>query len=78
MDYRRTTVVLEESLYRQAKRRALERDKTLKELIEEALRTFLRGGKQAGEVTKGPRFGVYPGKPLTDLRRETIYRHVRK
>lgn len=78
MENRRTTVVLDENLYRQAKRVALERDQTLKELIEEALRTFLRGGKPVREVTKARPFGVYPGKPVTDLRRETIYRHVRK
>ncbi len=78
MGNRRTTVVLEESLFRQAKRVAVEEDKSLKEIIEEALRAFLRGGQQRREPAAGPRFGVYPGKPLKDLRRETLYRDLLK
>lgn len=78
MGNRRTTVVLDESLYRQAKRVAVEQDKSLKEIIEEALRAFLSGGQQRRGRAGGPRFGVYPGKPLTDLRRETLYRDLLK
>ena len=78
MESRRTTVVLDELLYRQAKRVAVEQDKSLKEIIEEALRSFLRGGQQRMRKAAGPRFGVYPGKARTDLRRETIYRDLRK
>jgi hypothetical protein len=43
MENLRTTIVLEKELYRQAKRLALEQDKTLKEIIEQALRVYLRG-----------------------------------
>ncbi len=78
MGDRRTTVVLDEGLYRQAKRVAVEQDKSLKEIIEEALRTYLRGGQQRRGQAAGPRFGVYPGKPLTDMRRETLYRDLLK
>ncbi len=79
MGNRRTTLVLDESLYRQAKRVAVEQDKKLKEIFEEALRAFLMGGQQQGRrQVPGPRFGVYPGKPPMDLRRETLYRDIKK
>lgn len=78
MENRRTTVVLERDLYRQAKRVALEQDRSLKEIIEEALRLFLKeGGQEAGKGREA-RFGIYPGKARTDLRRETIYRDLLK
>ncbi len=79
MGKRRTTLVLDEALYRQAKRVAVEQDKKLKEIFEEALRAFLMGGQQQGRRQQaGPPFGVYPGKPLRDLRRETLYRDLKK
>ena len=64
MENRRTTVVLDELLYREAKRAAVEQDKSLKEIIEEALRIFLRGGQQRMRKGAGPRFGVYSGRPV--------------
>lgn len=76
MGNRRTTVVLEESLYRQAKRAAVEMDKSLKEIIEDALRGFLKGDQPRREKVAGPRFGIYPGKPTSDMRRETLYRDL--
>lgn len=78
MGNRRTTVVLDENLYRQAKRAAVEQDKTLKEILEEALLAFLRGGQQRSGRAAVPRFRVYPGKAFTDLRRETLYRDLLK
>ena len=78
MENRRTTVVLEPELYRHAKRVALEQDKSLKEIIEEALRLFLRGGGREGRKGARTRFGVYPAKARTGLRRETIYRDFLK
>lgn len=78
MGDRRTTVVLDENLYRQAKRVAVEQDRSLKEIIEEALRDFLRRGQQRRRRAAGPRFGVYRGKALTDLSREILYRDLRK
>lgn len=74
MGNRRTTVVLEESLYRQAKKGAVEMDKSLKEIIEEALRGFLMGDQGQRETVARPRFGIYPGKPTAATRREDLYR----
>lgn len=78
MESRRTTVILEPELYRHAKRVALEQEKSLKEIIEEALRLFLRGGGRGGRKGARNRFGVYPAKARTGLRRETIYRDFLK
>jgi predicted transcriptional regulator len=74
----RTTIVLEKELYRQAKRLALEQDKTLKEIIEQALRSYLRGDQQRGQGSRGGRFGIYAGKVRGGLRRENIYRDILK
>ena len=74
MENRRTTIVLERELYRQAKRLALEQDKTLKEIVEQALRAYLRGDQQKGQKTREGGFGVYAGKVRGSLRRENIYR----
>jgi hypothetical protein len=78
MEYRRTTLMLEESLYRQAKREALEQDKTFKQIVEQALTTFLRGGERLRARSRRLRFGVSPGKPLKDLRRKTLYQELKK
>jgi hypothetical protein len=78
MESLRTTIVLEKELYRQAKRLALEQDKTLKEIIEQALRSYLRGDQQRGQRSRGGRFGVYAGKSRGSLRRENIYRDILK
>jgi len=74
MESLRTTIVLEKELYQQAKRLALEQDTTLKEVVERALRAYLRGDQQGAQKRKGGRFGVYPGKVRGSLRRENIYR----
>lgn len=78
MANRRTTVVLDEHLYRQAKRVAVEQDKSLKNVLEEALRAFLWGEPPHRRSAHRSRFGVYPGKARTDLRRETLYRDLLK
>jgi len=78
MENRRTTIVLEKELYRQAKRVALEQDKTLKEVVEQALRAYLRGDQVGAQRSRGGRFGVYSGKVRGSLRRESIYRDVLK
>jgi hypothetical protein len=78
MESWRTTIVLEKELYRQVKRLALEQDKTLKEIIEEALRSYLRGDHQTGQKDRRRRFGVYAGKVRGSLRREYIYRDILK
>jgi hypothetical protein len=78
MESRRTTIVLEKELYRQAKRMALEQDKTLKEVVEQALRAYLRGNQERLPTGIERRFGVYTGKVRGRLRRESIYRDVLK
>ena len=78
MENLRTTIVLERELYRQAKRLALEQDKTLKEIVEQALRAYLRGDQQREQKSGGGKFGVYVGKVRGGLRREKIYRDILK
>ncbi len=78
MERLRTTIVLQKELYRQAKRLALEQDKTLKQIVEQALRAYLRGDQHRGQRSRGRRFGVYAGKVRSSLRRENIYRDVLK
>jgi predicted transcriptional regulator len=78
MESRRTTIVLEKELYRQAKRLAVEQDKSLKEIVEEALRAYLHGDQQRGQRSVRGRFGVYAGKVRGSLRRESIYQDVLK
>jgi hypothetical protein len=78
MESLRTTIVLEKELYRQAKRVALEQEKTLKEIVEEALRSYLRGDRPSGPRNREGRFGVYAGKVRGRLRRENIYRDILK
>ena len=78
MESLRTTIVLEKELYRQAKRLALEKDKTLKEIIEQALRSYLSGDQQRGQESGGGGFRVYAGKSRGGLRRENIYRDTLK
>jgi hypothetical protein len=78
MESLRTTIVLEKELYRQAKRLALEQEKTLKEVIEEALRSYLRGDQQRRRGSGGGRFRVYAGRSRGTLRRENIYRDMVK
>jgi len=77
MESRRTTIVLEKELYRGAKRLALEQDKTLKEIVDEALRAYLTGD-QRGQRSRRACFGVYHGKVCGNLKRESIYRHLLK
>lgn len=77
MEHLRTTIVLEKELYRQVKRLALEQDKTVKEIVELALRAYLRGDDQRQRSKKG-RFGVYAGKARRSLRREDIYQDIPK
>jgi metal-responsive CopG/Arc/MetJ family transcriptional regulator len=78
MESARTTIVLEKELYRQVKRLALDQDKTLKEIIEQALRSYLRGDHPTGQRSRTERFGVYAGKVRGSLRRENIYRDILK
>ena len=78
MESLRTTIVLEKELYRQAKRLALEQDTTLKEVVEQALRAYLRGDQPGAQKSRRGRFGVYAGKVRGSLRRENLYRDILK
>jgi hypothetical protein len=68
----RTTVLLDDELYRQAKKTAVDEDKSLKELVETALTRYLNQRHQT-LPKKRPKFGVYRLRIKGDLRRETIY-----
>ncbi len=78
MESLRTTIVLEKELYRQIKRLALDQDMTLKEIVETAIRAYLRGDHERAQRSRGGRFGVYTGKVRGSLRRENIYRDILK
>jgi len=67
---KRTTVTIEENLLKEAKREALEADKTLKEIFEEGLRERLRQKKPKGRKVK---FTAYPLGVKGNLSREEIY-----
>lgn len=68
----RTTLILDEALYREVKRTAVDRDRPMRVLVEEALRAYLGLPKLASKV-RPPKFGVYRFHVKGDLRRETIY-----
>ena len=74
----RTTLMLDEDVYRAVKRKAVDRGRPMRALIEEALRAYLGLGvkPKRGHV---PKFGVYKAKVIGSLRREDIYKdYVRK
>ncbi len=68
----RTTIRLPDDLLREAKRLAAETDRTLTSLIEDALRSAIRGRPQNGEpivpvrLTTFGRKGTLPGVDLDD------------
>ena len=56
----RTTLTIDDHLYREIKRRAVEQDRTITELVEEALRTLLHD--TARSLDAAPQFPVFdPG-----------------
>ena len=69
---RRTTLILDDDLYRAVKRKAVDRGRPMRVLVEEALRTYLglRAEPKRGTV---PKFGVYKARITGDLRRGDIY-----
>ena len=68
----RTTIRLPDDLLREAKRLAAETDRTLTSLIEDALRSVIRGKPENGEPTVPVRLTTYgqrgtlPGVDLDD------------
>ena len=64
----RTTIRIDETLYRKAKARAAQTGRTVSEVIEDAVRESMRPGRRDVEVTPLPTFGgsgVLPGVDLT-------------
>ena len=75
---RRTTVMLDDALYREVKRKAVDRGRPMRILVEEALRTYL-GLRAEPKRGTAPKFGVYKAKVIGALRREDIYKdYVRR
>ncbi len=73
----RTTFMLDEELYRQVKRKAVDRGRPMRALVEEAIRTYL-GLTQKSGSGKRPKFGVYNARVIGSLRRADIYaEHLR-
>ena len=68
----RTTIMLDDALYREIKRKAIDRGRPMRLLVEEALRAYL-GQAQPARKASGPKFGVYQAKIVGSLRRADIY-----
>ena len=74
MGFRRTTVVLDEELYRQVKRRAVDLDRPIREIVQEALRLFCQGRAAVPPRGRLPNFGAYRFHVKGRLTRSEIYR----
>ena len=75
MGFRRTTVALDEELYRQVKRRAVDLDRPIREIVQEALRLFCQGRVTAAPGRhRMPRFGAFRSRIKGSLSRSEIYR----
>ena len=68
---RRTTLVLDEELYRAVKRKAVDRGRPVRALLEEALRMYLGLSKKPG--VRSPAFEEYLSRVAGPLRRSDIY-----
>lgn len=74
MGFRRTTIVLDEELYRQVKRRAIDLDRPIREIVQEALQLFCRGRPTISARRRMPNFGAYRFRVKGSLNRSEIYR----
>jgi metal-responsive CopG/Arc/MetJ family transcriptional regulator len=73
----RTTVMLQDELYREVKRKAIDRGRPMRVLVEEAIRAYLGLAQRLGRG-KPPKFGVYNARVIGSLRRADIYKeHLR-
>ena len=68
----RTTVMLDEELYRRMKRTAVDRGRPMRVLVEEALRKYLGLARRTTKESS-PSFGVYPARVIGSLSRANIY-----
>ena len=74
----RTTFMLDDELYRQVKRKAVDRGRPMRVLVEEAIRAYLGLGVKPRHG-KVPKFGVYKMKVIGSLRRQDLYdEHLRR
>lgn len=73
MGIRRTTIALDERLYRQVKQTALLQDLSIKDVVQEALRLFCSGRLATSRPARRPRFGAYRFGITGSLRRVDIY-----
>jgi hypothetical protein len=75
----RTTVDINDRLFREAKRKAAERGTSLRQVIEEALRLYLRGRKREARYAlswRTERGRLLPGVRLDD--RDVLYDAMEK
>ena len=73
----RTTFMLDEELYREVKRKAVDRRQPMRTLVEEALRTYL-GLRVRGPRARQPKFGVYQARVQGPLSRQDIYGYLKR
>ena len=73
MGFHRTTVVLDERLYRQVKQTALQQDRTIREVVQQALEWFCQGRLAGRSQARMPRFGAYRSRIKGDISRSSIY-----
>ena len=69
---RRTTLLLDDELYREVKRKAIDRGRPMRALVQEALRLYLGLPTRPSQRSQ-PKFGVYRFRVKGDLRRQTLY-----
>lgn len=73
MSVRRTTIALDENLYRQVKRMAVDLGRPMRELVQEAIRLFCEGRLFQQKPQRMPHFGAFRCKIRGGLRRADIY-----
>lgn len=71
----RTTLMLDEELYRAVKRKAIDRGRPMRALVEEAIRAYL-GLPNRPAAHRQPKFGVSPSRVIGTLTRKDIYAHL--
>ena len=69
----RTTLILDEEVYRAVKRKAVDRGRSMRALVEEALRAYL-GLSKVGPKAPRQKFRVFQARVLGSLTREEIYK----
>ena len=73
----RTTFMLDEELYREVKRKAVDRHQPMRALVEEALRTYL-GLRVRGPAVRQPKFSLYRARVQGSLSRQDVYGYLKR